>query len=167
MPDYSQDHSVFRLTTPLGKDVLLLRRIKGTEGISELFDLELEALATNDTDVAFDALLGQSVTVSVYLPDGSPVRFFNGLCIELEEGARETLEADKKTFTSYRLRIAPKVWVLGLAHRSRVFQEIAVPAILQKVFAGFATRLQARAARTSRGRCASSTARTTSPSPAG
>jgi type VI secretion system secreted protein VgrG len=125
--------------TPLGKDVLLLRRIRGTEGISELFDLELEALVSNETDVAFDALLGQCVTVSVWSPDNEPVRWFNGLCIELEEGARETLEAENKTFTSYRLRIAPRVWVLGLAHRSRVFQEIAVPAILQKVFAGFPT----------------------------
>jgi type VI secretion system secreted protein VgrG len=139
MPDYSQANNVFRVHTPLGEDVLLLRRIRGTEGISELFDLELDALVDNETDVPFDSLLGQLVTVSVHLADGSPVRWFNGLCIELEEGARETLEAAEKTFTSYRLRIAPKVWVLGLVHRSRVFQEVAVPAILQTVFAGFPT----------------------------
>ncbi len=142
MPDYSQDHSDFRLKTPLGKDVLLLRRIKGTEGIAELFDLELEALATNDTEIAFDALLGQCVTVSVHSAEGTAVRWFHGLCIELEEGPRETLAAENKTFTSWRLRIAPKVWVLGLAHRSRVFQEITVPSILQRVFAGFPIEVQ-------------------------
>lgn len=137
MPDYSQANNVFRLHTPLGEDVLLLRRIRGTEGVSELFDLDLEALASNETTVAFDALLGQSVTVSVHGSDGSPVRWMNGICAELEAGARETLEADKKTFTSYRLRVVPRVWLLGLVHRSRVFQEISVPDILRKVFKGY------------------------------
>ena len=137
MPEYTQGENLFRLTTPLGPDVLLLRRIRGTEGISELFDIGLEALAENEANVAFDQVLGQLVTVSVHSPDGSPIRFFNGLCIELEEGSRETLEAANKTFTAFRLRIAPKVWVLSLVHRSRVFQEKSVKEILQTVFEGF------------------------------
>ncbi|MBP7674682.1 MAG: type VI secretion system tip protein VgrG [Thermoanaerobaculia bacterium] len=136
MSDYTQSSNTFRITTPLGPDALLLRRIRGSEGISELFDLDLEVLAPNDVEVPFDALLGQSVTVSVHGLDGSPVRHFNGICAELEAGPRETVEADKKTFTSYRLRVVPKVWLLGLVHRSRVFQEVAVPAILKSVFEG-------------------------------
>ncbi len=136
MSDYTQSSNTFRITTPLGPDALLLRRIRGSEGISELFDLDLEVLAPNDVEVPFDALLGQSVTVSVYGLEGSPVRHFNGICAELEAGPRETVEADKKTFTSYRLRVVPKVWLLGLVHRSRVFQEVAVPAILKSVFEG-------------------------------
>lgn len=137
MPEYSQTNNVFRVHTPLGEDVLLLRRIRGTEGISELFDFELDVLADNRTDVAFDAILGQSVTVSVHVADGSPVRWMNGICAEFEEGARETLEADKKTFTSYRIRLVPRAWLLGLVHGSRVFQEMAVPDILRKVLVGF------------------------------
>lgn len=136
MPDYTQSNNAFRIATPLGADVLLLRRVRGTEGISELFDLDLEVLAPNETDVRFDALLGQSVTVSFHGADGSPVRWLNGICAELEAGPRETLEADKKTFTTYRLRVVPKAWLLGLVHRSRVFQELAVPAILKKVLEG-------------------------------
>ncbi len=136
MSDYTQSNNTFRITTPLGPDALLLRRIRGSEGISEVFDLDLEVLAPNETEVPFDALLGQSVTVAVYGVDGSPVRHFNGICAELEAGPREALEADKKTFTSYRLRVVPKVWLLGLVHRSRVFQELAVPAILKTVFEG-------------------------------
>jgi type VI secretion system secreted protein VgrG len=136
MSDYTQSNNTFRIKTPLGADALLLRRIRGSEGISELFDLDLEALAPNDVEVPFDSLLGQSVTVSVHGLDGSPVRHFNGICAELEAGPRETVEADKKTFTSYRLRVVPKVWLLGLVHRSRVFQEVAVPAILKSVLEG-------------------------------
>ena len=56
MPEYTQANSVFRVHTPLGEGVLLLRRIRGTEGISELFDFELDVLADNRTDVAFDAV---------------------------------------------------------------------------------------------------------------
>jgi len=130
---YTQDENTFRVLTPLGKDVFLLRRIRGTEGISELFDIELEALVSTDVNVPFDAVLGQKVTVSVHLPDGSPVRWIDGICAELEEGPRETDEADKKFFTAYRLRVVPKVWLLGLVHRSRVFQEIDVPGILRTV----------------------------------
>lgn len=137
MPSYSQDGHVFRLTTPLGKDVLLLRGFRGTEAISELFDLELDLVSENESDVRFEAVVGQSVTITVDGPDGSPVRWFNGLCSELEEGARETLEADKKTFTTWRMRIVPKVAMLGLVHRSRVFQETSVSDILRRVFAGF------------------------------
>lgn len=133
---YTQDDNTFRLTTPLGKDVLLLRGIRGTEGVSELFDFELEAIASNDVKVSFDALLGQAVCVSVHLPDGSPVRWIHGLCSELEAGPRETDDETKKSFTSYKLRVVPKVWLLGLVHRSRVFQELDVPAILRKVLAG-------------------------------
>ena len=136
MSDYTQSNNTFRITTPLGPDALLLRRIRGSEGISELFDLDLEVLAPNETEVPFDALLGQSVTVAAFGVDGSPVRHFNGICAELEAGPRETMEADKKTFTAYRLRVVPKVWLLGLVHRSRVFQEMAVPAILKIVLDG-------------------------------
>lgn len=139
MAGYTQDQNIFRLKTPLGKDALLLRRIRGTEGISELFDIELEALAPNETDVAFDAVLGQDVSVSVHSPDGSPLRYFSGRCIELEEGARETLEATKKSFTRYRLRLAPGIWALGLVHRSRVFQEVSVKTILERVFKDYLT----------------------------
>lgn len=137
MPSYSQDGHVFRLTTPLGKDVLLLRGFRGTEAISELFDLELDLVSENESDVRFEAVVGQGVTISVDGPDGAPVRWFHGLCSELEEGGRETLEADKKTFTAWRMRVVPKVAMLGLVHRSRVFQESSVPDILRKVFSGY------------------------------
>ncbi len=137
MPSYSQDGHVFRLTTPLGKDVLLLRGFRGTEAVSELFDLELDLVSENESEVRFDSVVGQSVTITVDGPDGSPVRWFNGLCSELEEGSRETLEADKKTFTTWRMRVVPKVAMLGLVHRSRVFQETSVSDILKRVFAGY------------------------------
>ena len=55
MSDYTQANYTFRISTPLGVDTLLLRRLRGSEGISEPFDLDLEVLAPNDVEVPFDA----------------------------------------------------------------------------------------------------------------
>ncbi len=135
MPGYTQDQHVFAVDTPLGKDVLLLRSFRGTEGISEPFDYQLDLLAENPVNVQFDKVLGQAVTVRFRLADGS-LRWVNGVCYEMEAGARETLEAENKTFTSYRVRVVPKLSLLGLVHRSRVFQQLSVPEILEQLLAG-------------------------------
>ncbi len=139
MPAYSQDHSVFRLTTPLGKDVLLLRRIKGTEGISELFDLELEALVTNDTSVSFD-VAPRAVRDCLGLhPRRQPGEVLQRALHRAGRGGSGNARGGQEVLHLLPAPDRPEGLVLGLAHRSRVFQEIAVPAILQKVFAGFAT----------------------------
>ena len=64
MPKYSQANRPMAVTTPLGADVLLLQQFSGTEAISRLFRFQLELLAESSTDIAFDQLLGQSVTVT-------------------------------------------------------------------------------------------------------
>jgi hypothetical protein len=149
MPEYTQAHSVFRHDAPRA-DVLLLRRITGTEGISELFDLELEALASNGR-TSPSTPSSVSPTVSVHLGSAT-VRWFNGLCIELRrEPGRPSRRIRRRSRPGDSDRA--KIWVLGLAHRSRVFQEITVPAILKKVFDGFPTEDRLKE-RTSRGRCA-------------
>ena len=58
MPTYTQDGRPLSITTPLGKDVLLLVGINGAEAVSQLFHFRLDVLAENKTDVPFDKLLG-------------------------------------------------------------------------------------------------------------
>ena len=135
MPGYTQDQHVFAVDTPLGKDVLLLRSFRGTEGISEPFDFQLDVIAENTVRVPFESLLGQGITLRIRLSDDS-LRWVHGICYEMEEGGRETLETENKTFTAYRMRIVPKLSLLGLVHRSRVFQQLTVPEILQQVLTG-------------------------------
>jgi len=71
MGEYLQQQRKLRVTTPLGENELLLKGFKGEEGISRLFSYRLEMIAENKTKVAFDAVLGQKVTVHLQLPDES------------------------------------------------------------------------------------------------
>ena len=126
---YTQDQRKLSVQTPLGKDVLLFRGMTGDEGISRLFRFEVLALAENKTKVPFEGLLGQKVTVKMKMGDDETPTFLNGFCVEVSQGGRD------EDFTTYRLTLVPKLWILTRTARSRIFQQLAVPDILKKVFA--------------------------------
>ncbi len=130
MADYLQQKRKLRVTTPLGEDVLLLRSFSGTEGISQLFGYRLEMIAESKTKVAFDAVLGEKVTVHLQLPDESETHL-NGLCVRFAQSGRDD------TFTVYEAEIVPDVWKMTRKAQSRIFQRKTVPEILAKVFEGF------------------------------
>jgi type VI secretion system secreted protein VgrG len=126
---YTQTNRPLMIHTPLGADVLLLVGFSGQESISQLFDFHLEALADVKTTIAFDQLIGKSVTACLQLPDLS-YRYFNGIAVKVSEGARD------KFFTEYSLQIVPQFWLLTRTLQYRIFQQINVPDILKKVFTG-------------------------------
>ena len=126
---YTQENRLMEVTTPLGKDALLLVRLTGEEAISRLFNFQLEMLATNDRTIAFDQLLGQKISVRLTLPDEKK-RYFSGLCQRVSQGAKDF------DFTAYRMEIVPEFWLLTKVAQSRIFQQIAVPDILKKVLQG-------------------------------
>ncbi|MBK9374945.1 MAG: type VI secretion system tip protein VgrG [Holophagales bacterium] len=130
MGEYKHQDRKLRVNTPLGPDELILTGFWGTEAISTLFGFRLEMLAENKTKVAFDAILGQKVTVYLALADGSET-YLNGLCVKLAQGGRNDL------FTEYEAALVPDVWRLTRKAQSRIFQRMTVPEILKKVFAGF------------------------------
>src|SRR5262245_9362007 len=102
---YSQVHRPMKVQTALGKDVMLLINLQGIEAISELFRFTLDMLATNDTTVPFDKVLGQKAIVELELP-GNKKRFFGGIISKLSQGKRD------ETFTSYRAELVPQLWLL-------------------------------------------------------
>ena len=124
------------VSTPLGADKLLLMGFEGTEEISQLFSFRLDLIATNDTKIEFDKLLGQELTVTMQIQNEDPqstdakVRYFRGICRRFEQGNRD------KEFTSYRAEIVPQFWFTTRIARSRIFQQITVPDILKKVLVG-------------------------------
>jgi type VI secretion system secreted protein VgrG len=126
---YTQDGRPLAIQTPLGKDKLFLIGLSGHEGVSQLFSFQLEALAENKTEVAFEKLLGQSVTVEIELPNKEK-RFFNGIVSRAVEGEQGVF------FTGYTLEIVPQFWLLTRRAQSRIFQHVSVPDILKKVFEG-------------------------------
>jgi type VI secretion system secreted protein VgrG len=129
MAEYTQENRPIAVTTPLGPDALLLVGFHGQEGISQLFHFQLDLLAENDTNVPFDQLLGQRVTVEVMLPQEEK-RHISGICSQISQGGQDF------TFTAYRLDIVPQFWFLTRRAQSRIFQQMSVPDILKKVLQG-------------------------------
>jgi len=129
MKTYTQAGRPMSVSTPLGEDSLLLTAVTGHEAISQLFCFRLDLLAETKTEIAFDRVVGQSVTVKMELPDGE-VRYFHGLVKRFAQGARD------ETFVKFRAEVAPQLWLLTKKVRSRIFQHMAVPEILRQVFAG-------------------------------
>jgi type VI secretion system secreted protein VgrG len=129
MATYVQTNRPMTVTTPLGKDKFLLTGFTGHEVISHLFNFQLDLVAENETQVPFDQLLGQKITVQLRLSDGGN-RYFNGICNRISQGARDG------GYTAYRLDVVPQFWLLSRRAQSRIFQHISVPDILKKVLDG-------------------------------
>jgi type VI secretion system secreted protein VgrG len=129
MPGYSQEDRPLVLTTPLGKDVLLVTAFRGHESISQLFDFEIEMIAEKETKIPFDQILGQTVTLEMRLLNGDK-RYFDALVKQFAQGSRD------EVFVSYRASLTPKLWLLTKMVRSRIFQHLTIPDILKAVLTG-------------------------------
>ncbi len=129
MPGYTQEERPLSVTTPLGKDALLILGLQGHEAVSHLFQFHLDLMADLETEIRFDRILGQNVTVEMRLPDGGK-RYFNGIVKRFSQGARD------KHFVAYRAEVVPKLWLLSKKVRSRIFQHLTIPQILQQVLTG-------------------------------
>jgi type VI secretion system secreted protein VgrG len=123
------------VTTPLGKDVLLLETYSGREGISQPFLYRLEMLAEDPSKVVFDKLLGKVATVTVELP-GNKKRYLSGLINQFSQGNMVQSARKDTTFVRYRADIVPEFWLLTQKVQSRIFQQLSVPDILKKVMDG-------------------------------
>ena len=121
----SQDNRPLAVTTPLGKDVLLLRRFTGHEAMSQLFSFELDLLSEVAPAIAFDKIVGKSVTISV--THGGGTRYFNGIVSLFAQGANEG------TLSHYRAEVVPAFWLLTRRAGCRIFQRMTVPDIITKV----------------------------------
>ena len=129
MGKYSQADRAFRVDTPLGEDELLLESFTGFEQVSAPFQYTLEMLSENDSIDPPD-LLGQPVSFSVRLADGSD-RFFHGIVCRFRQlGKSEDL-------TSYQAEVVPWLWLLSLTRDCRIFQEKSVPDIIREIFSKY------------------------------
>lgn len=130
----------FSITTPLGPDKLQLRSLRGEEGLSRLFHFTLE-LQSDDPNVDFSALVGEGITVTAELSDGSK-RYFHGVVARFVQGG-----GGRGTVT-YFAEIRPALWLLTQSENCRIFQQKSVPDILEILFGehgltDFSNRLEA------------------------
>jgi type VI secretion system secreted protein VgrG len=126
MPDYTQENRLISISTPLGKDIFLLQRFTGSEGISRLFNFRLSLLSTQSS-IDFTKIIGQNVTVSIELGDGTQ-RYFNGHISRFGQAGSD------ERFFHYEAEMAPWLWFLTRNADCRIYQNLAVPDIIQQVF---------------------------------
>jgi type VI secretion system secreted protein VgrG len=129
MPKYTQVHRQLAITTPLGKDILLLIGFHGHEAISQLFSLQLDFLSELENRIQFERLIGQNVTIEMRLANEEK-RYFNGIIKRLSEGGRD------ERFNHFRAELVPKLWLLTKHSRCRIFQHLSIPDILRQVLVG-------------------------------
>ena len=111
--------------TPLGDDVVL-RRVDGTESISELFEFQLELLSEDSSLQASD-ILGCNMTFTLRGADDSP-RYFNGYV------NRFACAGQAEQATTYRATVVPWLWFLTQTTDCRISQNKTAPEIIEKIF---------------------------------
>lgn len=125
MAKYTQQNRLMELTTPLGKDVLLLQELKGREGISQLFCFQLHLLSENKS-VKYEDMVGKKVTITLKHQEDKK-RYINGHVSRFVQGRMDD------RFTHYEAEVVPALWFLTRTADCRIFQKKTVPDIVKAV----------------------------------
>src|SRR5260370_41850971 len=83
----AQQHRRIAISTPLGKDVLLLRGFTGSEAISQLFHFDLDLLSESDS-IKFQDIVGKNVTLRIIDAEGKD-RHWNGFISRFSQGSQD------------------------------------------------------------------------------
>ena len=122
----TQQDRLAELKTPLGTDKLLLSSFTVHEGISELFEIDIDCIGQEDS-VDFSKIIGKQCSIrfqTVAVKD----RHFSGILVEASfYGQREEMPA-------YRLTLRPWLWLLTQTSDCRIFQNLSVIDIIKTVF---------------------------------
>jgi type VI secretion system secreted protein VgrG len=124
--DIQQSTRLIQVTSPLGADVLIGRRLTVRDAISRPYAIELEAVSTRD-DIKPEELVGQTITVTL-VPDTRPERHFHGMVRSLARGGDYG-----RGLTTWRIEAVPLLWLLSRTADCRIFQEASIKDIASKV----------------------------------
>jgi type VI secretion system secreted protein VgrG len=123
---HSQENRLVSLTTPLGKDVLLLAGFTGHEAISRLFSFHLDLLCEQEP-IDFTKVIGKNVTISVTQADNK-ARYFNGMVSHFGQSGYDV------GFTHYQMEVVPWTWMLTRYADCKIFHNKKVDEIIKQVF---------------------------------
>ncbi|MDR3567324.1 MAG: type VI secretion system tip protein VgrG [Syntrophobacteraceae bacterium] len=122
----TQANRAVEIESPLGKDVLLFRRMKVSEELGRLFEFQIDLLSENP-NIKFDTLLGQRITVRLELGD-SKRRYFSGHVTGFSQSGTVG------DLFAYHATVHPWLWFLTLNANCRIFQDKKVPDIIKQIF---------------------------------
>jgi type VI secretion system secreted protein VgrG len=126
MIQFTQLTRLAQVMSPLGPNVLLLKKMSGGDELGRLFEYELQ-LISHDNAIDLNRLLGKSMTLSVQLGGGG-TRYFNGVI------SRCSQNVDSGQFASYQVSLRPWLWLLTRTSDCRIFQHLTIPQIIKQVF---------------------------------
>ena len=121
------DHRNVRLTTPLGPEALIFRRLDGHEALGQIGQYSLTALSKRP-DLPLDKLVGQPLTISSDLMLMA-TRHLNLYVCEM------SLKGKEGDYYVYEAILRPWLWFLTRTADSRIFQEQNTPDIIKAIFA--------------------------------
>ncbi|MQA41997.1 type VI secretion system Vgr family protein [Rugamonas aquatica] len=123
----TQETRLLRLATPLGADALVVECLRGEEGVSQCYALQVTALS-GDADIPLKSLLGQPALLELDTALAGGPRYFHGHITDVA-----MLGADGG-LARYALTIGPWYSFLRHGRDSRVFQDKNVLDILSALF---------------------------------
>jgi type VI secretion system secreted protein VgrG len=118
------------LSTQIGAlpgDLFIPTDFSGHEAISSLSSFSVRLLSEQPDRVFPEKILGLPASIALEMADGTR-RFFHGYVNRFSRGE------DGPRFTEYQAQIVPWLWFLTLTTDCRIYQDLAVPEILQQVF---------------------------------
>lgn len=118
-------------TPALAPETFHVVKFTGEEAVSQLSRFEIE-LVSDDPEIVFADVINQPATLTVLR--GEEEVPIHGLIADFQQGGRT---AD---LYGYRAVLVPRIWLLSINFQSRIFQKLAVDAIVSQVLeeAGFA-----------------------------
>lgn len=117
--------SLHELHGPLGPEAIF-RRLKGEDRLGRPFAFKVEVLSSKTELSPYD-MVGKPMSVEVKTKKGAS-RFFHGIISRfLNVGATGGLQL-------YELELRPWIWLMSHSLDSRIFQELTIPQIIEKVF---------------------------------
>jgi len=122
---------VVKAHTPLGEEQLLFRSMHGTEGLSQLFEFEVELLSPS-VSLDMKSVLGKPLTLEI-MTAGAP-RFLNGQIVRFTMIGKE---GGASRYVVYRATVRPWLWYLTRTADCKIFQNKSVVDILEEVFGDY------------------------------
>lgn len=120
------------LASPLGKDVLIINRLRMIESISAPFVIEIEMHSVKH-DIAFEDIIGKDITITFNYQNET--RYYCGTVGEFAQGftINAVAAGHNVELTRYTAKLYPKFWVLKFSQDHQIFQEKTAMEIINSV----------------------------------
>ena len=121
----TQEKRQIAVTTPLGQDTLLFRRLAGRSQFSHLFSYDLELLST-DANIEISDLLGKPLGLRINIEGQTPRHLHGHVSRFVYGGMRDD-------FHIYHAQLRPWLWFLTRTANCRIFQNQSIPGIVEEL----------------------------------